>query len=167
MRSDQGSFQFRQDERYVAVDLPFATKNYSLVVVSTKDQPAPAKDFVGVAKWCTGAGFTKLPGEVALPRLDISANIDLMPMLLTLGLKPPSTLPGFAAGPLQLAKVQQRVELKVDEEGAEAAAATAAIGSRAMEVGLVKMIADKPFIFALRDAASGLIIVAGYVANPV
>ena len=29
------------------------------------------------------------------------------------------------------------------------------------------MIADKPFIFALRDSASGLIIVAGYVASPV
>jgi hypothetical protein len=29
------------------------------------------------------------------------------------------------------------------------------------------MIADKPFMFALREQTSGLIIVAGYVANPV
>ena len=35
-----------------------------------------------------------------------------------------------------------------------------------MESRLVKMIADRPFMFALRDKASGLIIVAGFVADP-
>ena len=84
-----------------------------------------------------------------------------------LGFEPPATLPGFAAGPLRLTKVQQRVELKVDEEGTEAAAATAAVATRSTAERFVRVAADKPFMFALRDSASGLIIVTGYVANPV
>ena len=90
-----------------------------------------------------------------------------MPALKALGLKPPNALPGFALGQLRLARAQQRVELKVDEEGTEASAATAVTALRSMEMNFVKLVADKPFVFALRDATTGLIIVAGYVANPV
>jgi serine protease inhibitor len=31
----------------------------------------------------------------------------------------------------------------------------------------VKMIVDKPFVFALRDQKTGLILFMGYVGNPV
>jgi serpin B len=96
----------------------------------------------------------------------VQSNLDLMPTLGSLGFKPPSTLPGFAKGPLRLAKAQQRVELKVDEEGTEAAAATAVTATRSMENDVVKVVFDKPFLFALRDVTTGLIVVAGYVAKP-
>jgi len=161
------SLRFRQNDRFVAVDLPYATEGYSLVVVTTKKDPAPAAAFAGLGAWLGGDGFAASPGEVALPRFDASAGIDLLPVLTALGLKPPAALPGFAPGPMQLVRVQQRVELKVDEEGTEAAAATAAVTNRSAEVRVVKLVADKPFMFALREQTGGLIIVAGYVANPV
>jgi serpin B len=167
MRVSDVPVRFHQNDRFVAVDLPYATAGYSLVVVTTKREPAPAAAFAGLGAWLTGEGFADSPGEVALPRFDASAGVDLLPALAALGLKPPAALPGFAPGPMRLAKVQQRVELKIDEEGTEAAAATAAVGTRSAAGPFVKMIADKPFMFALREATSGLIIVAGYVANPV
>jgi serpin B len=159
--------RFRQNDRFVAADLPYATAGYSLVVVTTKKDPAPAAAFAGVGAWLGGDGFAVSPGEVVLPRFDASAGVDLLPALAALGLKPPAALPGFAPGPMQLARVQQRVELKVDEEGTEAAAATAAVTTRSAVGRIVKLVADKPFMFALREQTSGLIIVAGYVANPV
>jgi serpin B len=167
MRTSDGPLRFRQNDRFVAADLPYTTEGYSLVVVTTKREPAPARNFAGLGAWLTGDGFAESPGEVALPRFDASTSVDLLPALAALGLKPPATLPGFASGPLQLSKVQQVVELKVDEEGTEAAAATAAVATRSAAVRFVTMIADKPFMFALREQTSGLIIVAGYVANPV
>jgi serpin B len=166
MRSAAGRMRFRQNDRFVAADLPYATAGYSMVVVTTKRAPAPVKDFADLGAWLTGAEFADQPGEVALPRFDASTSIDLIPALAALGLKPSGALPGFSSDPLHLAKVQQRVVLKVDEEGTEAAAATDAEGTRMLDTSFVKMVADRPFMFALRDSASGLIIVAGYVADP-
>jgi serine protease inhibitor len=54
--------------------------------------------------------------------------------------------------------------IEIDEEGAEAAAATAAVASRMLEKrGCHHMVVDNPFVYALRDRATGLILVAGYV----
>jgi serpin B len=165
MREGDGHFRFRRDSRFIAVDLPYASEGYSLVVITTRREPAAAKDFSAVASWLTGEGFFSSVGEVALPKFDASSSFDLMPALKALGLKPPNTLPGFARGQLRLAKVQQRVELTVDEEGTEAAAATAVTTTRSATTEFVKFSADKPFMFALRDQ-SGLIVIAGYIASP-
>jgi serpin B len=166
MNSGDTRLRFRQDGRFVAAELPYATSGFSLIVITTKNGAAPAKEFAGLADWTAGSGFSETPGEVALPRFGAQTNIDLMPALAGLGFKPPSALPGFAKGSLRVSKAQQRVELKVDEEGTEAAAATAVPGTRSLENSFVKMTVDKPFVFALRDTTTGLIIVAGYVAKP-
>jgi serpin B len=166
MHAGDRRFSFRQDAHFIAVDLPYATAGFSFVVATTKDSPAAAAGFSGLTEWLEGKGFTEVPGEIALPRFAASTSFDLMPALVALGLKPPSSLPGFAPGTLRLAKVQQRVELKVDEEGTEAAAATAVTATRSLEGNFLKMVVDKPFVFALRNTTTGLIAVAGYVAKP-
>jgi serpin B len=173
MRADDRNFLFRQDGRFIAVDLPYASPGYWLTVVTTKSDAAAAKDFVKsgdkatkLGEWLAGAGFADAPGEIALPQFAATANVDLLPTLVALKLAPPSSLPGFARAPLQLGKVQQRVELKVDEEGTEAAAATAVTAERGVPTNYVKLVIDRPFMFALRDARTGLVVVAGYVAIP-
>ena len=60
----------------------------------------------------------------------------------------------------------QRIELRLTEEGTEAAAATAAVEERAATPGYVHLVVDRPFVFALRDNATGLILIAGYVGEP-
>jgi len=56
--------------------------------------------------------------------------------------------------------------LRVDETGTEAAAATAVETMRSMPAEYVKMIVDKPFLFALRDQKTGLILLMGHVEKP-
>jgi serpin B len=54
----------------------------------------------------------------------------------------------------------------VDEEGTEAAAATAVVMSQAA-VAMTKVFrADHPFPFFLRDTRSGVLLFAGRVADP-
>ncbi|HXL68348.1 MAG TPA: serpin family protein, partial [Xanthobacteraceae bacterium] len=63
--------------------------------------------------------------------------------------------------------IQQRTFLKVDEEGTEAAAVTGVMmATRMAEIGEVPVIVDKPFLFALRDKESGLMIMSGYIGKP-
>lgn len=161
----------RAGERtFVAIDLPFMDERFSLVIVTTKEKPAAAKDFAAVTGWLGGNGFKLASGDLALPRFAASASEDLVPALDALGLrdarKSATALSGFGTD-VQLAKVAQRAMIEVDEEGAEAAAATAILGSRALETDdSIHMVVDKPFVYALRDKTTGLILIAGYAGTP-
>ena len=68
---------------------------------------------------------------------------------------------------LNLSAVFHQARVEVNEEGAEAAAATAAellcVGAPPPEVTLR---ADHPFLFAIRDTTSGAILFLGRVADP-
>jgi serpin B len=58
--------------------------------------------------------------------------------------------------------------VKVDEKGTEAAAATAAVMARAAAALAppAEFKADHPFLFFIRDNASGMILFMGRVADP-
>ena len=123
-----------------------------------------------MADWLTGDGFEQRPGELSLPRFALTSSADLLHALDALGLHPARASPGALAGlsptPMSIAQVLQRTEIRVDEAGTEAAAATAVMTTRAVATDFVKMTVDKPFMFALRDAQSGLVLLTGYVDNP-
>jgi serpin B len=57
--------------------------------------------------------------------------------------------------------------VKVDEEGTEAAGATAALASRAFG-GLppFRMICDRPFYFIIDDVKTGAVLFLGRVGDP-
>jgi serpin B len=171
MHLPQGRYLFRQDARFVAIDLPYARERFSMVVVTTRgDRPAPARDFADVGEWLAGKGFALAQGDLALPHFDVSNGEDLTPVLDRLGLRTarvaPGSLAGFTADPAHITRIVQRLELRLNEEGTQAAAATAAIAERGVDPNYVRMAADKPFMFALRDSVTGLILMAGYVGEP-
>jgi serpin B len=158
------------ERSFVAIDLPFADERFSLVVVTTKEKPATPKEFAPVAAWLSGTGFKLQAGDLALPRFAASGRDELLPALDALGLRDvrrsPTALQSFG-NDVTLSQVTQRAIIEVDEEGAEAAAATAAIGTRTLELDdSVHMVVDKPFVYALRDKTTGMILVAGYVGVP-
>jgi serpin B len=107
---------------------------------------------------------------LALPHFDVSGSEDITGALDRLGLKAarvaPGALAGFTADPAGITRVVQRMELRLNEEGTEAAAVTAAIVERSFDPSYVRMVVDKPFMFALRDKVTGLILMAGYVGEP-
>jgi serine protease inhibitor len=174
MRLGRAIRAFRQErkgeQRFVAIDLPFVDKRFSLVVVTTTDKAAPARDFTPVGAWLAGTGFTAHAGDLAMPRFSASAREDLMPVLDALGLDKArhaaTALQGLAPGAM-LSQVVQLAMIEIDEEGAEGAAATAVMSSRALGADdAIHMVVDKPFLYALRDTVTGLILVAGYAGQP-
>jgi len=78
-------------------------------------------------------------------------------------------LQGFSDAPLEISRILQKIELRVNEEGTEGAAATAVMTTRSIKIASsdhIKMVVDKPFVFALRDDETGLILFMGYVGAP-
>ncbi len=170
MRSASRPMLFRQDERFVAVDLPYATEGFSLVVVTTRDKPAAPKDLAAAQSWLTGGGFSEKEGEVSLPRFGFSQGADLLQAADKLGLKPArssrAAFAGLSPAPQAISAISQKAIIAVDEKGTEAAAATAVVTARGLNTDTVKMVVDKPFMFALRQQSSGLVLILGYVGDP-
>jgi serine protease inhibitor len=159
----------RQDDRFIGVALPYVTEGYSLVVVTTKTEPANVTDFASVADWLTGKDLDKGKVELSLPKFTAAATSRLLHHLDKRGLaegRSPTAFSGLSAKPLDITDIVQKSLIKVDEEGTEAAAATAVTVTRALVTDVTSMVVDKPFIFALRDDKHGLILLAGYVGDP-
>lgn len=169
MRLGEAERAYRTDKTFIGVDLPFAGERYWLTVVTSSDGKAKTlKQFEPVASWLSGDGFETKKGDLALPRFSLEKNNELLAALdvaLREGAKSPTALSEFGTG-AKIDGILQRTKIEVDEQGATAAAATAVVVSRAMVVDdSVHMRVDKPFLFALRDRQSGLILAAGYVGK--
>jgi len=80
---------------------------------------------------------------------------------------PPADFSGMTGRKdLYISAVIHKAFVEVNEEGTEAAAATAVVMTRASMGGPPVFRADHPFIFLIRDIRSGSILFLGRVANP-
>lgn len=169
MTLDGSTLSHRIEGRFAAVDLVYSDARYSLVLVTTTDRPAAAGDFWPARRLLQGGGFSEAPVDLELPRFRIDAEADLLPALagigLRAGLKSPTALAGIAPG-LRLGTLRQKSVLMVDERGTQASAATAAVATRSAAARPLAIAFNKPFVFALRHRPTGLILLAGYVADP-
>jgi len=171
MHSPVAKFGFRQNDRFIAAELGYANDDFKLVVVTTKSTAARVAEFAAVAGWLGGQEFAMSNGEIGMPKLSLTAAEEMLRPLDALGLRSarqmPDALSGFSAMSLMITRVVQKLELRLNEEGTEAAAATAVVTTRSLGTkGQIRMIIDKPFMFALRDQKTGLILFMGYVNVP-
>jgi serpin B len=75
-------------------------------------------------------------------------------------------LSGMADADLFISAVIHEAYVKVDEEGTEAAAATAVIVGETSAPLVPTFRADRPFLFQIRDRLTGSILFMGRVADP-
>jgi serine protease inhibitor len=121
-------------------------------------------------------------GSIELPRFELKSNYRLNEPLQALGMTRAfhadgaqltgmfSSAPGqTVAGSFFISSVLQSTYWKVDEEGAEAAAATTT-GVRATAVARpeqpFRMIVDRPFFCAIEDRRSGALLFVGAIYDP-
>jgi serpin B len=112
--------------------------------------------------------------KVFLPRFKLSCSLKLNATLGALGMTDAfdmdrADFSGMGGDPqdLYLAAVVQKARVEVNEEGTEAAAASAAvINVRSVPLPPVVFRADRPFIFLIIDNATQSILFCGRVENP-
>ena len=115
--------------------------------------------------------------DLGLPRWDTESAFSLNDALAAAGM--PSAFVADSADfgamvdpsdaeRLFLAAIQHQANISVDEAGTEAAAATAVAvaGSSAPGGGPVSLIVDRPYLFFIRDVATGAVVFLGRVTNP-
>ncbi len=160
---------------YQAVLLPYQGGRLAMAVV-LPDGPLPA-----LTPRLAGRGVGGLLQEaarqrvrLALPKFRQRAAFGLIPALRELGIDAAFTDQADFGGitsaeRLFISAVVHQAYIDVDEQGTEAAAATA-IAMRPMaairEPEPIMMTVDRPFLFAIIDTASGLPLFLGQVVRP-
>jgi serpin B len=111
--------------------------------------------------------------RLAMPRFEFRTSAALKAALSRLGMPIAFTESADFSGitsrePLRIQDVAHEAFISVDEEGTEAAAATAAIvGLTGMPSDIIDLTIDRPFFFFVRDDDTGAIVFMGRVLDPI
>jgi serpin B len=114
---------------------------------------------------------TRTLGRLTLPRFSFAARFDVKDALEALGMiaafdSGSADFSGIDGGhDLYVKKVIHQATIAVDEKGTEAAAASAVVINRKAAL-LTTLVVDRPFLFFIRDDATGALLFAGRVLEP-
>jgi serpin B len=163
------------DAKAYVYELPYSNDKFSMVIVEPANGASLASLIpqIDSAQWQTWmSSLRPTNNEIMLPKLKYSFNTVLNPELMNMGLGIAFTnsadFLGINANPgyqLHISQVVHKAYVETDETGTTAAAATS--------VGVVTSIApaplpaiNHPFLFAIREMSSGIILFVGTVNNP-
>ncbi|TVR00649.1 MAG: serpin family protein [Deltaproteobacteria bacterium] len=116
-----------------------------------------------------------MEGQLAMPRFAFDAELDLVPIFEEAGYEVPfdggrADFSGLSetalAEGLHVTGAFHQARIILDEEGTEAAAATAiVVGAESAPVNVFDVRLDRPFLFVLRDRPTGTILFLGRVVD--
>ena len=169
------TLSFTISRRYDAVELPYERSTLSMLIVMPPRGRLPAFQR-GLTLASLGTVISSLHAarvKVRLPRFHLTIHSDLVPVLASLGMPIAFTSNAdfsaiTTAVPLAIGTVQHGADLRVDEEGTVAAAATGAsvVATAVAPVPAPTVNVNHPFLLFLRDRATGAVLFAGRVSDP-
>jgi serpin B len=170
----KGQFNYHETDSFQALELPYVGKELSMVVLlpKKKDGLGELEKSLSVASLGdTLRGLRLSEVVVTLPKFKVTAEFSLRKTLSELGMAT-----AFGAGAdfsgiaskegLKLADVVHKAFVDVNEEGTEAAAATAVILEAKSKKVIPEFRADHPFLFLIRDMRSDSILFLGRLVEP-
>jgi serine protease inhibitor len=174
-RIEFGNYVVNDNGKFTQIaELPYSNDRYSMVVI-LPDESSSVNELItnlDTAKWNKwmrpmGGG---IKNQVYFPKLKFSYSTRLNDALIALGMgkafSDDADLSGITAGGgLQITEVKQKAYVEVNEQGTEATAATVVVGGVSAPAP-TELNLNRPFVFAIRENSSGLILFAGIVNNP-
>ncbi|XP_072306682.1 leukocyte elastase inhibitor-like isoform X2 [Eucyclogobius newberryi] len=163
------------------IDLPYKGKELSMLIflpntieddttgLEKLEQQLTYGNFV---EWTRPDMMDEVEVQLGLPRFKMEETYDLKNVLTSMGMADAfdmgrSDFSGMSpANDLVLSKVVHKAFVEVNEEGTEAAAATAAVMMLRCAVRTPTFIADHPFLFFIRHNATNTVLFAGRYCSP-
>ena len=167
------SMRYKSTPEFQLADIPYGNGQFRFTIIMPhvySELPALVEDISAqsLSSWIGEAD--SISTELELPKFKMTWKDDLKGPLQQMGMM----MAGFPllfegpTPPLQVSRVIHQSFLEVNEEGSEAAAATA-IGIELTSVGPAKPLRitiDKPFLFLIREKHSGVILFMGQLTDP-
>jgi len=176
MMEQTGDFHYMESQGVKALDLPYAGKMLSMIVILPVEDVPPFK----VDALMSSSGLDKLVNDlirsgivrvhVKLPKFKASSEFDLARTFSQMGLSQAFGINADFSGMTDhkgffIGNVIHKAYIDVNEEGTEAAAASSVIMMKAVHMHS-EFIADRVFMFLIRDNRTGSILFMGRIANP-
>jgi len=177
MRKVNETLSYRRDPgHYQAVRLPYMGGKLVMYVFlpDAGSSPDQLLKTLTADNWreIVTTGFKWNEGELVLPKFKIESGLELKDTLKALGMRTAfepgrADFSGIFNDPHNIAKVRQNTFVEVGEEGTEAAAVTAVEFTQSaaviIEESPFRMIVDRPFVFAIADTRSQMLLFLGVV----
>jgi serpin B len=175
MMTQSGNFAYLQGDGFQAVSLPYKGNKLSMLILlpdqGSFDQiknELNADQFSSILNNLQNAEV-----DLSMPKYKIESSFGLKDALSEMGM-PDAFEPGLAdlsgmdgTKDLYISAIEHKAYIDVDENGTEAAAATAiVVGLTSMPVEVNKLKIDRPFMYFILDNESGSILFMGHVLDP-
>ena len=167
---------FASHDSFLMLQLPYEGQGQSMIVLLPKKKDGLGElekqlNATTLSKWLQKLSTQEV--DVKLPKFKVTAEVTLNDILKQMGMKDAFT-PGKAdfsgmttRESLYISAVLHKAFVDVNEAGTEAAAATAVIIKTVLEPPPpTPFHADHPFVYLIRDNATGSILFAGRLADP-
>ena len=173
MMSQKESFGYAEGDGYQAVELPYDGDELSMVILlPTSGQFESFEEALDAAQVDGIIGsLERWQVDLTMPKFEFDSSFSLLEALSAMGM--PIAFSGSAdfSGmtgnrELYIADVVHKAFVSVDEEGTEAAAATAVVMELTAMPDVVEVTIDRPFIFLIRDIETGTILFVGRTLDP-
>jgi serpin B len=173
MMGMQEEVAYATGDGWQAVGLPYAGGDLSMVVLVPD-----AGSFVEVEATVdpsliseVAAGSSMRTVRLGLPRWEYRTQLGLNDALRSLGMEQAfddrADFSAMSPEPLFVSEVVHEVFVSVDEEGTEAAAATAVVmAETSMPIDVVDLVVDRPFLYWIVDEPTGAVLFLGRVVDP-
>jgi len=175
----EGEFKLLEKDAFQALVMPYSGKTLSMVIILPKAVDGLAaleKTLTAetLAQWLAEADKqAEIETEVFVPRFKLETGYDLVPPCQALGIKDAFDADkadfrgmGWPKGGLWIAQIKHKAYVDVNEEGTEAAGATAVEMQTASAPRYPVFRADHPFLFVIRDHATDSILFVGRLSDP-
>ncbi|MCK4307062.1 serpin family protein [candidate division WOR-3 bacterium] len=173
MMYQKEKFKYMETDGFQAIELPYVDNELSMVILLPKKREGLVElenslNVDSLNKWL--GNLRKQEVTIYLPKFKMTSEFRLEEVLASMGM--PDAFSGQAdfsgmigRKELFISAVIHKAFVDVNEEGTEAAAATAVVMAKGT-VPVFRFRADHPFIFLIRDISSGSILFLGRVVNP-
>jgi serpin B len=164
---------------YKAIELPYRGSGLSMLVVlpvggdvGKLEGVLAATGIEGVVRNLHRGGERGGIVSVSLPKFQLETRVGLVKTLsalgMPLGFSEAADFSGItAAERLHIGAVEHVAEIKVEEKGTEAAAATGTgVVATSLQLTEKHFDANRPFLFFVRDDKTGAVLFAGRLTNP-
>uniref|UniRef100_A0A452Q902 Serpin family B member 1 n=1 Tax=Ursus americanus TaxID=9643 RepID=A0A452Q902_URSAM len=169
-------FGYIQDLKCRVLELPYRGRELSMIILlpdDIEDESTGLKKLTleKLCEWTKAENLDRVEVNVHLPKFKLEESYNLNSHLAHLGVQDlfnsKADLSGMSgARDLFISKIVHKSFVEVNEEGTEAAAATAGIATFAMMMHEENFVADHPFIFFIRHNPSSNILFLGRLSSP-
>ncbi|MEW6277877.1 MAG: serpin family protein [Candidatus Eremiobacterota bacterium] len=169
-------FAYLEGDDFQLLELPYADSTLAMDVLLPRERDGLARLEKSIsADALTGWARKAHPAQVrvSLPRFTVRSRLELSKVLGAMGMPLAFGTGADFSGmdgtrELSIGKVFHQAVVEVNEEGTEAAAATAVVmvRSTSAQPGPEVFRADRPFLFLIRDTRSGAILFMGRLVQP-